>query len=76
MAHDLQEQQRGVCALAVPVRDFTGEVRASLSLVVSEVRYGPAEARRYTQALKQVAAGLSYDLGYREPEISADPGLA
>jgi DNA-binding IclR family transcriptional regulator len=34
VAHDLQEQQRGVCALAVPVRDFSGEVRASLSLVV------------------------------------------
>jgi DNA-binding IclR family transcriptional regulator len=70
VAHDLQEQQRGVCAMAVPVRDFSGEVRASLSLVVSEVRYGPAEDRRYTQALKQVAAALSYELGYREP----DPG--
>lgn len=68
VAHDIQEQQRGVCALAVPVRDYSGEVRASLSLVVSEVRYGPAEDRRYTQALKLIAAALSYDLGYREPE--------
>lgn len=68
VAHDLQEQQRGVCALAVPVRDFSGEVRASLSVVVSEVRYGPAEDRRYTQALKQVAAALSYDLGYRRTD--------
>jgi IclR family transcriptional regulator, KDG regulon repressor len=66
VAHDIQEQQRGVCALAVPVRDFSGEVRASLSVVVSEVRYGEAEARRYTQALKQVSAALSYELGYRE----------
>lgn len=65
VAHDIQEQQRAVCALAVPVRDFTGEVRASLSLVVSEVRYGPAEDRRYQQALRQVATALSYDLGYR-----------
>lgn len=66
VAHDIQEQQRAVCALAVPVRDFSGEVRASLSLVVSEVRYGQAEDRRYQQALRQVAAALSYDLGYRE----------
>lgn len=66
VARDIQEQQRAVCALAVPVRDFTGEVRASLSIVVSEVRYGPAEDRRYQQALRQVAAALSYDLGYRE----------
>jgi IclR family transcriptional regulator, KDG regulon repressor len=68
VARDLQERQRGVCALAVPVRDYSGEVRASLALVVSEVRYGPAEARRYIQALKQVSAALSYELGYREPD--------
>jgi DNA-binding IclR family transcriptional regulator len=72
VAHDIQGQQRGVCALAVPVRDFCGEVRASLSCVISEVRYGPTEDRRYTQSLKQVAAALSYDLGYREPEITRD----
>ncbi|HLA82494.1 MAG TPA: IclR family transcriptional regulator [Thermoleophilia bacterium] len=69
IAYDIQEQQVGVCALAVPVRDFSGEVRASLSLVVSEMRYGPAEARRYAQALKQVSAALSYELGYREPVL-------
>jgi DNA-binding IclR family transcriptional regulator len=67
MAYDLQEQRVGVCALAVPVRDFTGEVRASLSVVVSEVRYGPHEAGRYGQVLKQTAAALAHDLGYREP---------
>jgi IclR family pca regulon transcriptional regulator len=66
VAYDIQEQQRSVCAMAVPVWDFSGKVRASLSLVVSEVRYGPAEGRRYLQALKQVAAALSYDLGCRE----------
>ena len=65
VAYDIQEQQLGVCAIGVPVYDFTNEVRASLTLVVSEVRYGPAEARGYVQALKQVAAALSYDLGYR-----------
>jgi len=65
IAYDLQEQQLGVCALAAPVRDFTVGVRASLSVVVSEVRYGPKEAGKYGQALKRVAAALSYDLGYR-----------
>lgn len=75
VAYDIQEQQRGVCALAVPVWDFSGEARASLSLVVSEVRYGPAEARGYAQALKQVSAALSYDLGYRESRsaLATDP---
>ncbi|OFV83132.1 MAG: hypothetical protein A2W26_11690 [Acidobacteria bacterium RBG_16_64_8] len=65
VAFDIQEQQLGVCALAVPVWDFSNEVRASMSVVVSESRYASSEAKRYTQALKQVAAALSYDLGYR-----------
>jgi len=65
VAYDIQEQQLGVCAISVPVRDFTNEVRASLSVVVSEMRYGPTEARLYLQALRQVSAALSYDLGYR-----------
>ncbi len=76
VAYDIQEQQRGVCALAVPVFDYSGTVRASLSLVVSEVRYGPTEAKHYLQALMQVGAALSYDLGHREglanpPETSS-----
>jgi DNA-binding IclR family transcriptional regulator len=65
VAYDIQEQQLGVCAVSVPVWDFSDEVRASMSVVVSESRYGPAEAKRYGQVLKQVAAALSYDLGYR-----------
>jgi DNA-binding IclR family transcriptional regulator len=65
LAYDIQEQQLGVCAVAAPVWDFSNEARASLSVVVSETRYGPTEAKRYGQALRQVAAALSYDLGYR-----------
>ena len=69
VAYDIQEQQLGVCALSVPVWDFTNEVRASLSIVVSEMRYGPAEAKRFLQALRQVSAALSYDLGYRGEDL-------
>ncbi len=66
LAYDVQEQQLGVCAISAPVWGFTGELRASLDVVVSETRYGPTEAKRYGQILKQVASALSYDLGYRE----------
>jgi IclR family transcriptional regulator, KDG regulon repressor len=65
LAYDVQEQQLGVCAIGVPVWDFTTELRASLSVVVSESRYGPTEAKRIAQVLQQSAAALSYDLGYR-----------
>jgi DNA-binding IclR family transcriptional regulator len=65
IAYDVQEQQVGVCAVSVPVRDFTNDVRASMTLVVSELRFSPSEAKQYAQALAQVSAALSYDLGYR-----------
>jgi DNA-binding IclR family transcriptional regulator len=75
VAYDIQEQQLGVCAVSVPVWDFSDEVRASMSVVVSESRYGPAEAKRYGQVLKQVAAALSYDLGYRGDTFPAGDQL-
>ncbi|MFH0915405.1 MAG: IclR family transcriptional regulator [bacterium] len=73
LAYDIQEQQLGVCAVSAPVRDFSNEVRASLTVVVSEARYGPTEAKRYGQMIKQVATALSYDLGYRG-EASLEDG--
>jgi len=75
LAFDIQEQQLGVCAVSVPVWDFSNEVRASLSVVVSEARYGPADGRRYGQVLAQMAAALSYDLGYRGDAPLADGQL-
>ena len=74
LAYDIQEQQLGVCAISAPVWDFSGEVRASMSVVVSETRYGPAEAKRYGQILKQASAALSYDLGYRTDPLLEDGG--
>ena len=65
VAYDLQEQHLGVCAVGVPVWDFTGHVRASLSVVTPQTRFDSTESRTIVQALKQVASALSYDLGYR-----------
>ena len=77
LAYDVQEQQLGVCAVSAPVWDFSNEVRASLSVVVSEARYGPTEGKRFGQMLKQVAAALSYDLGFRpdNPGSPAGPDM-
>jgi len=72
VAYDVQEQQLGVCGVAVPVWDFSGQVRASLSLVMPENRYSPSEAKGYAQALKQVASALSFDLGYQSREKVRD----
>lgn len=65
VAFDLQEQNLGVCAVGVPVWDFSGELRASLSVVTPQIRFELTESRTIIQALRQVASALSYDLGYR-----------
>jgi DNA-binding IclR family transcriptional regulator len=70
VARDFQGHQLGVVAIGVPVRDCTGQVVASMNVVESEARFGPVEDKAYVQALKQVAADLSYDLGYREDSTS------
>lgn len=69
VAYDIQGQHLGMCAVAVPVRDFSGEVRASISVSTPAERFGPAEMKSYYQALTQTASALSYDLGYRKSQI-------
>lgn len=64
VAYDLQEQNKGICAVAVPVRDSTGEVVASLAVVAPEERFG-AEARElHALSAREVALALSRQLGF------------
>jgi len=65
IAYDLEERNPGVCALAVPVWDGTGEVTASIAVVVPPERF--TETDRQSIAAFAVEAGemLSRALGYR-----------
>lgn len=77
VAYDVQEQHLGVCAAGVPIWDFSGHLRASLSVVMPEERSQPLHSRTFLDALRQMAAALSYDLGYRgdfyRPWLTARP---
>jgi DNA-binding IclR family transcriptional regulator len=64
VAFDLEERNTGTCAVAAPVRDQLGKVIAALSIVVPTGRFGPAERRRYAEAVKEAADSLSAFLGY------------
>ena len=51
-------------AVAAPVFDQTGALRASLSVVAPTERSSEEELARYAVAVKRVAAALSEELGY------------
>lgn len=64
VAYDMQEQSLGVCAVAAPVFDLRGEVKASIAVVVPVERASPEGMKRHTEAVKEAAAVLSQHLGY------------
>ena len=66
-----EEAEPGLYSLAVPVRDFKGEVAAALQIVGTKARL---EARRTECAAALVAKGtwLEARLGYRQPLSSQD----
>ena len=62
-ARNREEWRPGVCAAAVPVRDATGAVAASLSVTVPTSRFGNEAVRdRLVPALKKAAAGLEQQI--------------
>ncbi|NOZ23659.1 MAG: IclR family transcriptional regulator [Planctomycetes bacterium] len=58
-----------VLAIAAPIRDFTGEVVASVGLGMPGVRFKKSEHDVVVGAVKETANKISTDLGYVEPEI-------
>ena len=61
------ERYRGVSAVAVPVRDSSAEVVASLSLVMPTDRYTKERRSVFAGLVREAGANLSRDLGFRGP---------
>jgi DNA-binding IclR family transcriptional regulator len=68
IAYDVEERARGVCAVGAPIRDGSGEVVASLSVVVPADRFGPTERESATDAIRETALAISQELGFRIEE--------
>jgi len=65
VAYDWEEWLVGSPAVAAPVFDRTGQVRASISVVAPPERCNEDQMRAYAEAVKETAAEVSAALGYR-----------
>lgn len=65
VAYDRGEWNETAPAVAAPVFDRNGELRASVSVVAPPERCNEEQMRSYAEAVKKTAAELSFALGYR-----------
>jgi DNA-binding IclR family transcriptional regulator len=72
LAFDLEERDLGTCAVTAGVWDQSGDLIASISVVVPTGRFGPEERMRHAEAVRRCAAALSAFLGYSDPNERAD----
>ncbi len=64
-AYDIEEAMPELCCVAAPIRDYTGEVVAALSLSVPFYRFRERK-EAYREAVLQAAAEVSERLGFVE----------
>jgi DNA-binding IclR family transcriptional regulator len=65
-AYDDEECELGVRCIAVPVRDFTGKVVASISVSAPISRMGEEREKDILEVLLKVSHEASQELGYQE----------
>lgn len=65
LAWDVEEQDRGVCAVSAPVFERDGSLKAVVTLVAPAERFGPRVRKRKAEALRSAAAELTKYLGGR-----------
>jgi DNA-binding IclR family transcriptional regulator len=71
LAFDMEERDLGTCAVTAGVRDQSGDLIASISVVVPTGRFGPEERTKYAEAVRSCCAALSAFLGYSDPNERA-----
>jgi len=72
LAWDFEEHDMGTCAVVAPVRNQTGEVIATMGVVVPTGRFGPEARAACADAVRARSGALSEFYGYARP----DAGLA
>jgi len=71
-ALDDEEHEEGVRCLAVPVRDGSGQVVASLSVSGPVTRLGDEQIRAFTAEVLECGTQLSSRLGYVAQAVAAN----
>ena len=74
LAFDFEEHDLGTCAVVAPVLNQTGEVVATLGVVVPTGRFGPEARTACAEAVRATASALSEYFGYARS--SPGPGGA
>lgn len=64
-AECLREHEPEICSISVPVRDYSGEVAAALTLAAPAARFALAERESALVVLMEIAVDLSVKLGAR-----------
>jgi IclR family acetate operon transcriptional repressor len=68
LAFDVEEHDLGTCAVVAPVRNQTGEIIATIGVVVPTGRFGPDARTASAGAVAAAARSLSEYCGYACPE--------
>ena len=63
LSSDMEELDKGVCAVSAPVFERDGSLRAVLTVVAPAERFGPRDRKRLVEALKTTAAKVTKSLG-------------
>jgi IclR family KDG regulon transcriptional repressor len=63
-AYDREEISPGLCCVAAPIRDFSGEVIAAISLSLPSLRFYPQQST-YTDVIVKTAQQISKKIGYQ-----------
>lgn len=61
----VRENEPEICSISVPVRDYSGEVCAALTIAAPATRFGESERKEALVVLRDVAGTLSVQLGAR-----------
>lgn len=65
LAFDLEEQDRGVCAVSAPVLERDGTLKSVITVVAPAERFGPRMRKTKVEALRSVAADMTKYLSER-----------
>ncbi len=67
LAVNIEELEQGLCAVACPVRNYSGEAVASINIAFPALRHEPKQAiKRFSPMLKLACLEISKSLGFHE----------
>jgi DNA-binding IclR family transcriptional regulator len=67
-AVSFQERAQYVSSVSAPIRDFNGEVIASLNLSGPLIRFTQEKVKEFIKMVMETADTISQEIGYKKPQ--------